>query len=167
MRIAINWFFDTRINSSGPTISKSIEWCFICGQCQASPQIPSMPTSITYKCKLARSTEIKTNLDARVPTVAISFRAGPKMWAGARPPSEKVPLELVPYCWCKHPVTPPQAHGLGPHPTTVWPVEKCAVRFGEKSCVLEEKVVNFGEKSSIYISCRGLKEAPDLQLSRS
>ena len=78
-----------------------------------------MPTSITYKCKLARSTEIKTNLDARVPTVAISFQAGPKMWAGARPPSEKVPLELVPYCWCKHPVTLPQAHGVGLPPTAV------------------------------------------------
>ena len=82
------------------------------------------------------------------------MRAGPKMWAGARPPSENVPLELVPYCWCKQPVTPPQAHGLGPHPTTVWPVEKCAVRFGEKNCVLEKKVVIFGEKSSIYVKTR-------------
>ena len=69
------------------------------------------------------------------------MRAGPKMRAGARPPTEKTPLELVPYCWCKQPVTPPQAHGLGPHPSTVRQVEKCAVRFGEKSFVLEKKVV--------------------------
>ena len=77
------------------------------------------PLNASKHYVLARSTEIKTNLDARVPTVAISFRAGPKMWAGARPPTEKVPLELVPYCWCKHPVTPPQAHGVGLPPTAL------------------------------------------------
>ena len=48
MRIAYDWFFDTRIDSSGPTISNSIGWRFLCGQCQASPYIPSMPASITY-----------------------------------------------------------------------------------------------------------------------
>ena len=48
MRIAYDWFFDTRIDSSGPTISNSIGWSFLCGQCQATPYIPSMPASITY-----------------------------------------------------------------------------------------------------------------------
>ena len=48
---------------------------------------------------LARSTEIKTNLDGPSPRVAISFRAGPRIWACAWPPTEKAPLELVLYCW--------------------------------------------------------------------
>ena len=39
--------------------------------------------------------------------------------AGARPPTEKTPLELVPYCWCKQPVTAGQAHGVGLPPTAV------------------------------------------------
>ena len=96
MRIAYDWFFDTRIDSSGPTISNSIGWRFLCGQCQASPYIPSMPASITYwRDRL----KLKLILMARLSRVAISFRAGPRIWACAWPPTEKAPLELVLYCW--------------------------------------------------------------------
>ena len=46
------------------------------------------------------------------------MRAGPKMRAGARPPTEKAPLELVQYSFgvllVQQPVTPAQAHDLGP-----------------------------------------------------
>ena len=33
------------------------------------------------------------------PIAAFSFRAGPRIWAGAWPPTEKAPLESVLYCW--------------------------------------------------------------------
>ena len=60
MRIA---FFAILFDPSGPTITNSIGWCFLSWHCQASPQILSMPASVTYEWKLARSTQIKTNFD--------------------------------------------------------------------------------------------------------
>ena len=108
MRIAYDWFFDTRIDSSGPTISNSIGWSFLCGQCQATPYIPSMPASITYwRDRL----KLKLILIARLSRVAISFRAGPRIWACAWPPTEKAPLESVLYCCTPVSVTLELEHG--------------------------------------------------------
>ena len=55
-------------------------------------------TSYKLMCENALD-EIKLILMARLSRVAISFRAGPRIWACAWPPTEKVPLELVLYCW--------------------------------------------------------------------
>ena len=108
MRITYDWVFDTRTNSSGPTISKSIGSSFQCGQCPATPYIPSMPASITYwRDRL----KLKLILIARLSRVAISFRAGPRIWACAWPPTEKAPLESVLYCCTSVSVTMELAHG--------------------------------------------------------
>ena len=56
------------------------------------------PLNASKHYVLARSTEIKTNLDGPSPRVAISFRAGPRIWACERPPTEKAPLESVVNC---------------------------------------------------------------------
>ena len=106
-------FFDTRIDSSGPTISNSIGWRFLCGQCQATPYIPSMPARITY---WRDPLKLKLILIARLSRDAISFRAGPRMiWACAWPPTEKAPLESVLYCCTSVSVTLELAHGPGIH----------------------------------------------------
>ena len=77
MRIAYDWFFDTRIDSSGPTISNSIGWRFLCGQYQASPYIPSMPASITYwRDRL----KLKLILMARLQE--LQSPSGPAQWFG-------------------------------------------------------------------------------------
>ena len=55
-----------------------------------------MPASITYwRDRL----KLKLILMARLSRVAISFRAGPRIWACAWPPTEKAPLESVLNCW--------------------------------------------------------------------
>ena len=110
MRIAYDWFFDTRIDSSGPTISNSIGWRFLCGQCQASPYIPSMPASITYWRDWLK---LKLILMARHSRVAISFHVGARIPAGAWPSTEKAPLESVLYyrkVWVSHAAGKKNAH---------------------------------------------------------
>ena len=67
-----------------------------------------MPASITYwRDRL----KLKRILIARLSRVAISFRAGPRIWACERPPTEKAPLESVLYCWTSGSVTLELAHG--------------------------------------------------------
>ena len=79
------------------------------------------------------------------------MRAGPKMLAGARPPTEKAPLELVLYCWCKLPVTPALAHALGPQCDRPKSALLAFSSFGEKSFHLEKKVVLL-EKKVVFAS---------------
>lgn len=72
------------------------------------------PLNASKHYVLARSTEIKTNLDGPSPRVAISFRAGPRIWACERPPTEKAPLEsVVNYrkVWVSHAARKKNAHG--------------------------------------------------------
>ena len=62
---------------------------------RAVSSISLHPLNASKHYVLARSTEIKTNLDGPSPRVAISFRAGPRIWTCEWPPTEKTPLESV------------------------------------------------------------------------
>ena len=62
---------------------------------RAVSSISLHPLNASKHYVLARSTEIKTNLDGPSPRVAISFRAGPMIWPCEWPPTEKTPLESV------------------------------------------------------------------------
>ena len=92
-------FSTHRSTHPAPLFPIALNGVFYAGSVR-SPYILSMPANITYwRDRL----KLKLILIDRLSRVAISFRAGPRIWACAWPPTEKAPLEsfCIVGCLCQ------------------------------------------------------------------